>query len=168
MTSSVLQQFRTALAASWSARSASERKLLGIAGVALALLLVAMVLIVPALNGRTQLHKQIPALRAQVAQMQALSEQAANYTSQAPNTAPLSAKDVETTLQSHGLKASNLNVSADMVQVQLGDAAFASVVAWLAEMQQHAHATVSETTITPLPQAGKVDAKITMQQYRTP
>jgi general secretion pathway protein M len=153
----------------WSARDVREQKMLALAFVVMALGLMYAVLIVPAVDGRELLRKKLPALREQVVQMQALSQEVAGYAEQTPPVLEqLSKNNVEFALERNGLKAQSVTITGDFVQVQLTDALFSSAIHWLNEMRKTAHISVSEATITVLAQPDKVDAKLTLQQHRVP
>ena len=107
-----MNQLKQNLAEFWSARDVRERKMLILAAIVVALVLIYAALIAPALTGREHLHKKLPVLREQVVQMQALSKEVASYGEQTlPVVAPLSKHAVESALIRHGLKAQSLAVA---------------------------------------------------------
>ncbi len=162
-----MNQLKQNLAEFWSARDVRERKMLILAAIVVALVLIYAALIAPALTGREHLHKKLPVLREQVVQMQALSKEVASYGEQTlPVVAPLSKHAVESALIRHGLKAQSLAVTGDFAQIQLNDVSFLSTLNWLHDLQKTTRVTVSEANITALAQPDKADAKITLQQRR--
>jgi general secretion pathway protein M len=165
----LLSELKLSLNRFWSARDARERNMLALATAIAGLGFIYAALISPALTGRESLGKKLPALREQVLQLQALSKQVASYGEQTlPVVEPLSKSSVESVLAQNGLKAQSVTVTGDFVQVQLGDVAFSSTLNWLGDMQKTVRATMTESSLTALAQPGRVDAKITLQQHRSP
>ncbi len=157
-------QLRDALNHFWSAREAREKQMLLTAAGVIAAALIYVVLVSPALLARKNLSKSLPQLREQVAQMQALSAQAATLT--AANNTPvvaLTQAGIEASLQTHQLKARNINMLVSSAQVQLDAASFAQTLAWLAALQSGAHVSVTAAKITPLASPDQVDASFTLQ-----
>src|SRR5471032_3217895 len=72
----MMNQARANGAAFWAARTEQERRLLGVAGPVLGVLLVYGLLIAPALRGRERLQKDLAVVRQQAAVLQALALQA--------------------------------------------------------------------------------------------
>mgnify|MGYP001342183857 CR=1 FL=1 len=166
---SLLGQIKLSFAEFWSARELRERKMIAIAAMLIALSLIYVVLISPAITGRELLHKNLPVLREQVTHMQSLSKQVASYGEQMPPVvSALSQASITAALARLNLKAQNITVTSDFAQVQLADVSFASTLNWLKEMQKTELISVSEATITALAQPDKVDAKLTLQQHRNP
>ncbi len=163
----LLNQLKLSLAEFWSVRDGRERKILAIAAMLVALSLIYILLIAPTVTGRELLRKNLPTLREQAVQMQALAKEASNYAERTPPTVTaLSQSNVEAALARSGLKPKSLTVTGEFAQVQLTDVSFSSIIVWLSDLQKIALASVSEVTITALTQPDKVDAKITLQQHR--
>lgn len=164
----------------WEARNARERSVLTIAGGLLLLLLVWLWLIDPALQGRAQLKKTLPALHAQLAQLQALTKEAAalpaasSAASSAANSAgtpsegtpSLSRSLLESSLARKGIKAQTLEINGELVQMKLSGVSFATLIAWLGEMQAAAQLAVNDATVVALTQSDKVDASLSLRQQR--
>ncbi len=152
----------------WSARNPRERRLLGIGGAAAVLGLVYLLLIDPALQGREQLHKSLPGLRQQVAELRVLAQEAESLPEQTDNEAAdmpaLTRASVEAALQSQGLTPENLSVGAGTVRVQLASVSFGGLVAWLDAMQSTLGVAVSEANIVAQSQADSVNATLTLQK----
>lgn len=151
----------------WSVRNARERRLLSIAVAVIGLALIYLILIDPALEGRAQLNKSLPNLRQQVAQMQAMSREAASLSGQdTPAVEPVSRTNVEAALARSGLKAQNLTVNNETVIVQLSAVSFSQLLNWLQEMQKTAMTTVVESNIVAQNQPDSVNATLTLRQQR--
>lgn len=148
------------------ARDARERAMLAVAAVAAALGLFYALLIDPALTGRNQLNKSLPELRQQVAQLQALSKEAAALSGKAasPVTA-ISEESIKTTLAGKGLKPQSVTLSGDLAKVQLASVSFAGTLAWLDDMQKTARLSVVDANIVALAQPDMVNATLTLRQF---
>lgn len=168
---------RTSFNAFWEARNARERSVLLIAAGLVMLLLVWMWLIDPALQGRAQLKKTLPTMQAQLAQLQALTKQAAalpairdadkdSTGSAAAASSPLSRSMLESSLARKGLKPQTLDVNAEQVRLKLSGVSFAALIGWLADMQASAQLAVSEANVVALEQSDQVDASLSLRQQR--
>jgi general secretion pathway protein M len=163
----MLNRYAQPLQDFWSARNTRERNMLSIAAAAIALALVYLLLIDPALEGREQMRKTLPNLRQQVAQIQALSKEAGDLADRdAPVVEPVSRASVEAALSRNGLKAQNLTVNNEMVVAQFSGASFSQLIRWLQDMQKTAMATVVESNIVAQDQPDSVNATLTLRQQR--
>ena len=149
----------------WAVRGARERAMLSVAAMVMALALIYALLIDPALTGRDQLNKNLPELRQQVAQLQALSKEAAALSGKfaAPVTA-MSKENIEAALARNGLKPQSVMLTGDFAKVQLAAVSFAGTLDWLDEMQKTARLAVVEASIVALAQPDRVDATLTLRQ----
>ncbi len=151
----------------WAARSGQERKMLTAAAFVIVLAAIYVLLIEPAREGRKQLTRNLPELRQQVAQIQALSKEAAVLSSKPAFTTPTLTRDnIEAALARKGLKPQKLTLSGDQVQIKLASASFVETLGWLEEMQSTTMLTVIDADIIALPEAGKVDATLSLRQQR--
>jgi general secretion pathway protein M len=127
--------------------------------------LVYVLLIDPALAGRNQLNKDLPLMRQQVAQLQALSKEAAALSGKTiVPPATLSKEDIESALMRNGLKAKSVILTGSFVKVQLEAASFASTLIWLDDMQKTALITVAEANIVTASRPDTVNATLTLRQ----
>lgn len=156
---------RQSVAAFWGERNKREQNMLMAAIVVIVLGLLYVLLIDPALSGRESLQKQLPALRQQAAQVQALSKEAAALGSKAvaPST-PMTRESIESSLSRRGLKPQSVTLTGDQARVQLSGASFADTVQWLDEMNKSARVSVVEATVNAQEQAGMVNATLTLRQ----
>lgn len=157
------------LSAFWTARNARERMFLSAAMMVIVLGLVYLLLIDPALTGRAQLNKNLPVLRQQVAELQVMSKEASGLSAKgATSVAPLSKESLETGLARKGMKPQNVAVTGDdIVRVQLAAVPFAGVIDWLDEMQRTASLSIIEANVVALPEAGQVNATLTLRQQKS-
>ena len=164
----LLSRYRLTFTEFWSARNARERTMLAVAALVVTFGLAYAVLIGPALSGREQLNKNLPVLRRQVAQMRALSNQAALLALK-PAVPPvaMSRESVEAALARNGLKAQNVLLNGDFAKVQLSSVSFANLLYWLDDMQKTSRLSVTDANIVALAQPDTVNATITLHQPGT-
>ncbi len=164
---SLLKLSRQSLSEFWAAREARERAMLVVAVVVIAFGLIYALLIDPALAGRNQLSKNLPVLRQQAAQLQALAKEAAALSgkSVAP-VAVMSRESIEAALLRKGLKPQNVTLAGGVAKVQLAAVSFSGTLNWLDEMQKTAQLSVSDANIVALAQPGMVDVTLTLRQHR--
>lgn len=148
-----------------AARDKRERSLLAWAAAVVVLGLVYALLIDPALGGRAQLRKSLPALHQQVAELQALATEAGALAGKtAVPVAAVSRESIDASLEGSGLTAQSVVVTGDFIKVQLPAAPFAAIAAWLDRLQTEARVAVSEASITALAEVGMVNATLTLRQ----
>jgi len=163
----LLNQSRQSFSEFWAARDARERAMLAVAALVVIIGLAYALLIDPALTGRNRLNKNLPELRQQAAQLQALAKEAAIYSGKpaAPLLA-MSKENVEKALAQNGLKAQSVVLSGDYAKVQLSSVSFAGTLNWLDNMQSTALLSVVDANIVALAQPDLVNATITLRQQR--
>ena len=163
----LLDRSRQSFSEFWAMRDARERAMLSAAAIMALFGLIYALLIDPALTGRAQLNRDLPLQSQQVAQLQALSKEAAVLSGMpAPAVAPISRKMIETALARNGLKPQSLLLTGDYAKVQLTAVSFAGTLAWLDEMQKTAMLSVVDANIVALTQADLVDVTLTLRQAR--
>jgi general secretion pathway protein M len=163
----LLNQSRQSFSEFWAARDARERAMLAVAALVVSFGLAYAVLIDPALSGRNRLNKNLPALRQQVAQLQALAKEAAALSGKsATPLMAMSKENVEKALAQNGLKAQSVVLSGDYAKVQLSAVSFAGTLNWLDVMQSTALLSVVDANIVALAQPDLVNATITLRQQR--
>ncbi len=160
---------RASAAAFWSARTEQERRFLAVGGLVVGLALVYAIFIDPALTGRERLRRELPQLRQETAEMQALAAQAAQLGTQPlPPVAPLSREALAATLAERGLTAQNLTVTGEYVKAEFKGVQFAGLVTWLDAARRDGRLAVQEAKITAQDgkpdSAGLVDATLTLRR----
>jgi general secretion pathway protein M len=161
----LLNQSRQSFSEFWAMRDARERAMLAVAALVVTFGLAYALLIDPALSGRDRLHKNLPVLRQQVAQMQALAKEAAAFS--AKPAAPLLAmtkENIEAALARNGLKPQSVMLTGDFAKVQLTAASFAATLNWLDDMQKTALLSVVDANIVALDKPDMVNATFTLRQ----
>jgi general secretion pathway protein M len=159
---------KQSLTAFWSERNRREQNMLMAAAAVVVLGLVYALLIDPAVSGRADLEKKLPALRQQAAEVQALSKEAAAQGSKTrPGPPPtMTRESIETSLSRKSLKAQSVTVSGELAKLQLNGVPFSATVEWLAEMQKTARMSVVEAVVEAQQQADTVNANLTLRQQR--
>ncbi len=161
-------QARQSLSEFWAALEARVRAMLTAAIVVAILGLIYALLLDPALSGRTRLDRSLPEMRQQVAQMQALAQEAAAYSSQSAAPMPVvSAESIKATLEAKSLKAQNVAFTGDLAKVQLASVSFAAMLNWIDEMQKTARLSVVDANIVVLEKPDTVNATLTLRQPRS-
>jgi general secretion pathway protein M len=160
-----IAQARERAATLWLARTEQERRFLAIGGAVVALAILYLAFIDPAVEGRARLNRSLPQLRQQAAELQAMAQEA-NTLARAPATqvAPLSREAIDASLGGRGLKAQSLSTTGEYIKVQFNDVAFAGLAGWLDEQRRANRVLVQDAAITALPAAGQVDASLTLRQ----
>jgi len=151
----------------WAARNPRERAMLAAAAAVVLLALIYMLLISPAQSGREQLAKSLPAMRQQVAQLQALAKEASGLSgTPAPEVQPVSKESLEAALARKGIKAQTVAVTGEIVRLQLPSVSFSGLIGWIDDMQKNVLLSVEEATIVALPQADMVNATLMLRQRK--
>lgn len=165
---SLLNQAKQSSSEFWAVRDARERSMLTAAAVVVTLSLTYAMLIAPALAGREQLGKNLPLLRQQVAQLQALSKEAAALSGKsAPaGMAAMTQESIEAALGRRGLKPQNVILTGDLAKVQLASVSFPDTLGWLADMKNTTLLSVVDANIVALPSPDMVDVTLTLRQQR--
>lgn len=150
----------------WSARNPREQALLAGGGVVMALLLGYTLLWEPAAEGRAQLERSLPQLRAQLAEMETLSQEARGLAaSPAPSLrGEALIEALRAGLGRHGLSPTRLAATGDnTIQVQLEKAPFGAVAAWLQDVRQQQRFKVADARIIYVGATAIVDVSATLQ-----
>lgn len=162
-----MNELKQVLLAFWSERNQRERTMLIIAIAVVVAALLYLLLINPAISGRRDLQKRLPALRQQAAELQAMAKETATLSAKTPPPAAAVTKEsLEASLTRRGLKPQSVSLTGDLAKVQLSAASFANITAWLNEMQQTARLTVVEANVEALQQSDTVNATMTLRQQK--
>ena len=149
----------------WQARTEQERKFLGIGAVLLVVMLVYAVGIDPAASGTARLQKELPLLRQEAAEINALALQAGALQRQAPAQVPAMTRDSLTeALAARGLSAKSISMTGEYAKLQFTGTQFAGLVTWLDAARRESRIAVQDITVTPLDTPGQVDAALTLRQ----
>ncbi len=148
----------------WAARNERERRMLLAGGAVLLLLLVWLLLIEPALAGRSHWQERLPALRAERAQMQALARQVSAAPPPARAQAAWNRPALERSLADAGLRPQSLNVGDVLVRANFNDVSFSALTGWLQQSQRNAQLAVSEANVSARERVDRVDATLALRR----
>ena len=162
-------ELRERALAYWIARTDQERKFLTIGGIVVVLAIVYSVLIDPALTGRAELQRSLPALRQQAAQLQTLAAEAqAVAGQQAPPVTPMTREGLTASMTQRGLTAASLTMTGEYAKVQLNGVSFANLMSWLDAQRRENRVLVQDAAFTAQTALGQVDATLTLRQSSGP
>lgn len=162
----VPQAWRDQFHAFWSARNPREQAILAGGAAVLGLVLIYSVLWEPAADGRARLSRSLPAMRAELAEMETLAQEARGL-----NASPAPAlrgdaltQALQDSLGKYGLKATRLAAGADnSVQVQLDKAPFGAVAGWLQDVRQQQRLKITDARIIYVGATALVNVSATLQ-----
>ncbi|WP_019451647.1 type II secretion system protein M [Cupriavidus sp. BIS7] len=160
------ERWREQFGAFWNARNPREQAILGGGAVVLVLVFGYLLLWEPASIERTRLARNLPALRADLAEMETLAQEARGLSA---NRGPSLRGDALTqalqdSLGQHGLKATRLMATADnAVQLQLDKAPFGSVAGWLQDVRLQQRLKVTDARISYVGATALVNVTATLQ-----
>lgn len=162
---SSVNQLRERLSLAWMARTEQERKFLAIGGAVAALALVYSLFIDPAVSGSAKLRKDLPRLRQEAAQLQALALEAGELSRQVPVTPPaLSREALSAGLLARGLTPASLTMTGEYAKLQFSGASFANLMAWIDAQRREGRVVVQDAVFSAQTPAGNVDATLTVRQ----
>ena len=160
-----LNMIKERLGVWWLARTEQERRYLGVGAAVVVLALLYSLFVAPALNGRAKLEKELPQLRQQAAQLQAMAQEAAELAKQVPpQVASMSRESLTASLAARSLTAQNVAMTGDYAKLQLNGVSFANLITWLDAQRRENRIGVQEATFTPQTPTGQVDATLTLRQ----
>lgn len=149
----------------WRMRDARERRFLSVAACFIVCTLYYLLLIAPAISGRSQLNKTLPSLHQQVAQLQALANESAELSSKRAAPFPeMTTASLAQSLTTHGLKATSLTVSEQTAQLRMDSVSFTQTLGLLDELRQNMRVNVVDAKFTALSETDSIDATLTLQQ----
>lgn len=156
---------RDRMAVMWLARTEQERKFLTWGGVILGITFFYLTLLAPAIDGRAQLKRSLPALKQQAAQLRSMADEARALASQTPPPVPqLTREGVSSSLTARGLSPLELSVTGNYVKFKLDNVAFANLMAWIDEQRRNSRLGVEEAQLSAQTPLGQVNATLTLRQ----
>lgn len=156
---------KQAVSTFWGERNQREQAMLSVAMLVIVLGLFYMLLIDPAMSGRQDLEKKLPALRQQAAEVQAMAKEASGLAGKtAAPPATVTKESLEASLARKGLKPKSVSLTGEIVKVQLASASFAGTIEWLDEMQRTARLSVVDANFDAQEQPDSVNATLTLRR----
>ena len=150
----------------WNERTPRERSILLAGGALLLLLLIWFLLVDPALDGRARWRKDLPALRADYAQMQSLAQQASSAPASTVAAKPADRASIERSLNDAGLKPQSLNVGDELVRARFTDVSFSALTDWLQRAQRDSRLVVTEASVNARERIDRVDASVSLRRLQ--
>jgi general secretion pathway protein M len=160
-----LTTLRTRADAFWQVRTEQERKLLRIGGIVIGLALFYSIAVDPAVSGAAQLHKELPQLHQQAAEMQVMAREAQALQGQntiAPT--PMTRDTLNAGLSARGLNPQSLNVTGEYAKLQFNGAQYAGIVAWLDAIRTESRINVVDASFSAQDAPGVVNGTLTLRQ----
>lgn len=163
----VLVRLREQAILYWSARTEQERKYLIVgAGIATGALVYSL-FIEPAWTGKAKLERELPLLRQEAAELQALAQEATLLKSQpAAQVTPMTRDSLTASLTARSITPGTLTVAGESAKLQVSNVSFANLYSWLDAQRRESRIMVVDGTVTALPAAGQVDVSLTLSQPR--
>ena len=152
----------------WASLQSRERRVLGAGAAVLGLALLYLVAFEPAYAGRERLGKELPALRAQVAQMEGLATEArrlAGQASQAVDSPQQLKSQLEQSIEAAGLKGSlsQLSVSGDLIELRFKGVQFAAWLGWFDTALRETRLRAVDMAVDREAAPGVVSARLTLE-----
>ncbi|RJG14710.1 type II secretion system protein GspM [Massilia cavernae] len=160
-----INQLKERIAVWWLARTGQERKYLTVGGAIALAALVYVIGIDPALAGRDALRKQLPELRQQSAELQAMALEASELAGRpVVQPAPMTEASLKTSLAARGITPASIAMTGEYAKLQMNGVSFANLVMWLDAQRRENRIAVQDMVATPQGPAGQVDAALTLHQ----
>lgn len=151
----------------WRTLAIRERRFLIAAAAVLGLALVYLVAFEPAWQGRQKLAKELPALRAQVAQMEAMSQEARRISGMAASVeSPATLRQtVEASVAAAGLKPfmTQGNFQGELIEVRFAAVPFVQLAGWLETTVRETRVRVVDANLQKDAVPGQVTARIALE-----
>ncbi len=157
----------------WAALQTRERRMLSMGGVVLAVLSLYFLAFEPAYVGRQRVQSELPALRAQLAQMEALGTEARQLSAKTGESveSPAQLKEsLEKSIKAAGLTASltQLNLAGELIDLRFRGASFAVWLTWLDSALRETRLRIVDVSLERDADPGKVTARLTLELPRRP
>lgn len=154
----------------WRTLALRERRMVIAAAAVVALAFVYLLCFEPAWTGRTRIAAQLPGLRSQVAQMEAMSAEARRLTAlpAAGGQPPAVRQQLEASISEAGLQpfVSQLTSSGELLDVRFKNVPFAKFLDWLAAAQRDTRLRVVDASVQREATGGAVTARIAFESPR--
>lgn len=150
----------------WRAMAPRERRMVGGGAAVLVLALIYLVLVEPAWKGRREIARDLPALRAQVAQMDALAAEAGRLAGAPAGTdSPAQLRErIEQSALSAGLSPrTQVQLVGERIEVRAKEVAFAQLTEWLDVVLRETRVRVIDVSIVRELAPGLVSARVALE-----
>lgn len=159
------------LLASWAGVSPRERRLVLLAASVLLLAVVFLVLIEPAWRGRAALRAELPLLRAQLATVQSLAQEAGTLAGRGAS-APASAAQVRLALEKSAAAAGlgpalqKIELNGELIELRFRGVSHERWLNWLAGALPETRTRVIDLSLTREAAPGVVSARVVLEAPR--
>lgn len=151
----------------WRSLARRERNVFLAGLVLLALALVYLVAFEPAWIGRQKIARELPQLRSQVAQMDALSSEARRISGLGGGAESAAAirRSVESSVEAHGVKPflAQSNFGGELIELKFNSVPFAMLMTWLEATVRDTRVRVVDANIARETVSGTVSAKLALE-----
>lgn len=156
----------------WGSLTPRDRRVLGIGVGVVAVALLYLLAFEPAHQGRVRLEKELPALRGQLAQMDALSAEVRRFAGQATQGADSPQQlrsQLEASIAAAGLKGSlsQLTLSGDLIDLRFKAVPFAAWLAWFDGALRETRLRAVDIAIERDAGPGTVSARLTLEAQKS-
>ncbi|MEI8303280.1 MAG: type II secretion system protein M [Burkholderiales bacterium] len=159
------------LLAGWAGVSPRERRLVLFAGAVLLLAAVFLVFIEPAWRGRAALQQELPLLRAQLATVQSLAQEAGTLAGRG-GAAPASAAQVRLALEKSAAAAGlgpslqKIELNGELIEMRFRGVSHERWLGWLAAALPETRTRVVDLSLTREATPGVVSARVVLEAPR--
>ena len=155
----------------WSSLQSRERRVLGVGGTSVALLLLYLLAFEPAYVGRQRLQAELPALRAQVAQIEGLAGEARRLAGQATQGADSPQQlraQLEQSIAAAGLQGAvtQLTVAGELIDLRFTSVGFSGWLAWFDTALRETRLRAVDIAIEREAAPGVVSARLTLEAQK--
>ncbi|HWS76630.1 MAG TPA: type II secretion system protein GspM [Quisquiliibacterium sp.] len=151
----------------WRGLAARERRLVGAAAVTVALAVVYLALFEPAWEGRRKLGAEIPVLRAQLAQVTALGDEARKLGAMPATAGSIEAlrSSLEQSVKAAGMapKLAAFEVSGELFELRFKDVLHAPWLEWLDTTLRETRLRVATVSVTREAAPGVVSVRLVLE-----
>jgi general secretion pathway protein M len=152
-----------AFAQAWSARSPRERRVIAIAAILLAAVLLATLAWLPLERTRARLAQQVPALRASIAALERDAQEVKRLRAMPQRQAVAASPLAALAAGAGGLAGAQVTVLDERrVRVSGADVAYGALLEWLGAAQASHGLRVESAKLDALPAAGRVRAELVL------
>jgi general secretion pathway protein M len=154
----------------WQQLQSRERRLVGFGSVVLAALLIYMLAFEPAWVGRKRIGAELPTLRAQLAQMEALASEARRLagTAASSDTPQQLRAQLERSIAAAGLQANvaQLTQSGELIDLRFKGVAFGDWLGWFDSALRETRLRAVDVAVSRESAPGVVSARMTLEAQR--
>lgn len=142
----------------WEIRSAKEKNLFFIGCGCILVITLCLLWLIPIIQERQQLTKQLPVLRNQVARAALQSHQISLLIDERDQEPEISIENLQKNLIAVGLHPKKILFHANNIEIEFENSSFSKLIRWSHDAQINFHIVVAEASIAPLNEIDQVHA----------